>query len=153
MDDIISIVIAVLTLVIGGCIGYYMRQRLAKKRAGSLEARLQKRVIDVKQETSDMVKNAEKKTAELLEKTQKEVDERRKEFLKAQQLLLNRESLLNERISSFETKEKELQDKGEKLKTIKDSLDGLRKEAEIKLKEKLSEIGVRFLETFCSKKN
>ena len=76
MDDIISIVIAVLTLVIGGCIGYYMRQRLAKKRAGSLEARLQKRVIDVKQETGDMVKNAEKKSAEILDKTQKEVDER-----------------------------------------------------------------------------
>ena len=53
-----------------------------------------------------MVKNAEKKSAEILEKTQKEVDERRKEFLKAQQLLLNRESLLTERIASFEDKRK-----------------------------------------------
>jgi len=139
MDNIVSIIIVVLALIVGGGIGYYMRQRLAKKRAGSLEARLQKRVIDVKQETSDMVKNAERKSAELLDKTQKDVDERRKEFLKAQQLLLNRETLLNERIASFETKEKELLDKGDKLKTIKESLEELRKQAEVKL-EKVADL-------------
>jgi len=135
MDDIISIVAAVLMLVVGGFIGYYIRQNLAKKRAGTLEAKLQKRVIDVKEETSNLVKNAEKKSSEILEKTQKEVDERRKEFLKAQQLLLDRENLLAGRITSFEEKEKELQSKGEKLKTIKDSLDQLRSEAEIKLEK------------------
>ena len=106
MEDILSVIIVILALVVGGGVGYYMRQRLAKKRAGSLEAKLQKRVIDVKQETSDMVKNAEKKTAELLEKTQKEVDERRKESLNAQQVLLKRETLLTERIASFEVKDK-----------------------------------------------
>jgi ribonucrease Y len=136
MDQIIlSIIVAIIALIFGGVIGYYIRQNLAKKRAGSLEAKLQKRVIDVKQETSDMVKNAEKKSAEILEKTQKEVDERRKEFLKAQQLLLDRESLLAERIVSFETKEKELQDKVEKLKVIKESLEQLRLEAEGKLEK------------------
>ena len=134
--DIIPIAIAaVLALVLGGVIGYYIRQNLAKKRAGTLEAKLQKRVIDVKEETSNLVKNAEKKSAEIIEKTQKEVDERRKEFLKAQQLLLERENLLGERIASFETKEKELQDKGEKLKVVKESLEQLRLEAEGKLEK------------------
>ena len=63
----------ILALVAGGVIGYYIRQNLAKKRAGSLEAKLQKRVIDVKQETTEMVKSAEKKSSELLEKTQKDI--------------------------------------------------------------------------------
>ena len=135
MDDIISIVIAVVTLGLGTVLGYYIRQGIAKKRAGTLEAKLQKRVIDVKQETGDMVKNAERKSAEILDKTQKEVDERRKETLKAQQVLLSRETLLTERIASFETKEKELGDKVEKLKVIKESLDELRKEAEGKLEK------------------
>ena len=139
MNDIISVVVAGVTLILGVGVGYYIRQNLAKKRAGSLEAKLQKRVIDVKQETGDMVKDAEKKSAEILEKTQKDVDERRKEFLKTQTLLLNRETLLNERISSFEAKEKELQDKGEKLKIIKDSLEELRKQAETKL-EKVADL-------------
>jgi ribonuclease Y len=138
-QNIIYIILAIVALVLGGIIGYYIRQNLAKKRAGSLEAKLQKRVIDVKQETSEMVKNAEKKSADLLEKTQKDIDERRREFLKAQQLLLNRETLLNERISSFEAKEKDLLEKGEKLKSVKEGLEQLRKEAEIKL-EKVADL-------------
>jgi len=56
MDQIIlNIIIAFLALIIGTITGYYIRQNLAKKRAGSLEAKLQKRVIDVKEETSTMV--------------------------------------------------------------------------------------------------
>ncbi len=135
MDTILSVVVAVIALILGAVIGYYIRQSLMKKRAGSLEAKLQKRVVDVKEETAALVKNAEKKSSELLEKTQKDIDERRKEFLKAQQLLLDRETLLNERLVSFETKEKELQDKVEKLKVIKESLDQLRFEAEGKLEK------------------
>lgn len=135
MDTILSIIMAILFLVAGTIIGYYIRQNLAKKRAGTLEAKLQKRVIDVKEETSNLVKNAERKASELLEKTQKDIDERRKEFLKAQQLLLGRETLLNERITAFEDKEKDIQEKGEKLKVIKESLDQLRLEAEGKLEK------------------
>jgi len=136
MDGIIvSMIIILIALILGGVIGYYIRQNLAKKRAGSLEAKLQKRVIDVKEETAKLVKDAEKKSSELLEKTQKEVDERRKEFLDAQQLLLSRETLLNERLTSFEAKEKDLQDKVEKLKVIKESLEQLRQEAEGKLEK------------------
>ena len=137
--DIIASIIAILTLVVGVIIGYYIRQSIAKKRAGTLEAKLQKRVVDVKQETSDMVKTAEKKSAEIVDRAQKEVDERRREFLKAQQVLLSRESLLDTRIASFEQKEKDLQDKGEKLKGVKDDLDKLRAEAETKL-EKVADL-------------
>ena len=135
MDNIVSIVLLVLVLGLGTVIGYYIRQNLAKKRAGTLEAKLQKRVIDVKEETSNLVKNAEKKSSELLEKTQKDIDERRKEFVKTQELLLGREKLLNERITSFESKEKDLQDKAEKLKVIKEGLEQLRLEAEGKLEK------------------
>jgi len=137
MDQSIVVFLAVLIVIfgIGIVVGYYIRQNIAKKRAGTLEAKLQKRVVDVKEETSQMVKSAEKKSSEMLEKAQLDIDERRKEFLKAQQLLLSRETLLNERIVSFEGKEKELQDKVEKLKIVKESLEQLRLEAEGKLEK------------------
>ena len=134
-DSMILIVILAVVFGAGAVIGYYVRQGIAKRRAGTLEAKLQKRVIDVKEETSLMVKNAEKKSSDILEKTQKEIDERRKEFLKAQQVLLSRESLLDERIASFEGKERDLQDKVEKLKKVKENLDQLRGEAETKLEK------------------
>ena len=52
---------------------------------------------------------------------------------------MSRETLLTERIASFETKEKELQEKGEKLKAVKEGLDELRKQAEVKL-EKVADL-------------
>lgn len=128
-----------LCVILGSVLGYYVRQNIAKRRAGSLEARLQKRVLDVKEETAATIKKAEAKAADIVDRAQREVDERRREFLKAQQVLLNRESLLTSKISSFEEKEKELQEKGEKLKGIKEDLEKLRSEAEAKL-EKVAEL-------------
>ena len=128
-----------LCLIVGSILGYYIRQNIAKRRAGTLEAKLQKRVAEVKEETSAMIKKAEAKASDILDKAQNEIDERRREFLKAQQVLLNREGILNERISSFEQKEKDLQDKGEKLKLIKEDLEKLRSEAEDKL-EKVADL-------------
>jgi len=134
-QNIIYIILGAGSLIVGSVLGYYIRQNIAKKRAGSLEAKLQKRVADVKEETNQMMKTAEKKSADIIEKAQKDVDERRREFLKAQQVLLNRESLLNERIASFEGKEKEIQEKGERLKVVKEQLEQLRNEAEGKLEK------------------
>jgi len=122
-------------LMIGCVIGYYIRQSLAKHRAGSLEAKLQKRVEDVKKETSELVKKSETKAAEIVEKAQTEVDLRRREFLKAQQVLLDREQLLDRKIESFDKKEVEFQDKVEKVRIMKDQLDKLRTEAETKLEK------------------
>lgn len=140
MNPIIFYVAFSAISVIGGAIiGYYVRQNIAKRRAGSLEAKLQKRVVDVKQETAQMVKKAEKTAADIVEKAQQDIDERRREFLKAQQVLLNRESLLDSKIVSFEEKEKEIYEKGEKLKEVKEDLDKLRAEAETKL-EKVADL-------------
>jgi len=136
MIEIIILVAAIaIVFAIGSVTGYYIRQNIAKKRAGSLEAKLTKRVADVKEETSQMLKSAEKKSADIMEKTTKEIDERRREFLKAQELLLSREKLLDQRINSFEGKEKEVSDKVEKLKKVKEDLDALRQEAETKLEK------------------
>lgn len=139
MDQTILILIAILCLSSGVILGYYVRQNIAKRRAGSLEARLQKRVLDVKEETTATIKKAEAKAADIVDRAQREVDERRREFLKAQQILLNRESLLTSKIASSEEKEKELQEKGEKLKGITEDLEKLRSEAEGKL-EKVAEL-------------
>ena len=125
----------IVVLLLGTGLGYYIRQSLARQRAGSLEAKLQKRVQDVKQETADLVKNAQSKAGEITERAQKDIDQRRSEFLKAEQVLLEREKLLDGKLESFDKKEKEVEEKGEKLKTVKEQLDALRAEAETKLEK------------------
>jgi ribonuclease Y len=136
---IIYVAFSAVAVILGAIIGYYTRQSIAKRRAGTLEARLEKKVADVKEETSQMIKKAEQKASDIVERAQKDVDDRRREFLKAQQVLLSRESLLSTKITAFEEKEKEIQDKVEKLKKIKEDLEKLRAEAEIKL-EKVADL-------------
>jgi len=125
----------VIVFTIGCVIGYYTRQSLAKKRAGSLEAKLQKRVDQVKEETAYLIKKSETKAAEIIEKAQTEVDQRRREFLKAQQVLLEREKLLESKINSFDKKEIDFNEKVEKLKVIKEELEKIKLETETKLEK------------------
>jgi len=134
-DIILFLAVVIFFMLFGGVLGYYIRQNLAKKRAGSLEAKLQKRVIQVKEETTDLIKKSEAKAADIVEKAQKEIDQRRREFLKSQQILLDREKLLETKIEAFERKETELYEKAEKLKEVKESLDSLRSQAEEKLEK------------------
>jgi len=135
MNQITLILLAFLPLAAGCIIGYYTRQSLAQKRAGSLEERLQKRVLQVKEETADLVKKSTATASEIIEKAQTEIDQRRREFLKAQQVLLDREKLLDTKIESFDKKEVDIQTKVEKLKLVKEELDKLRLEAEEKLEK------------------
>lgn len=128
-----------LFLSIGCIVGYYTRQSLAKKRAGTLEEKLQKKVQQVKKETADLVKGAEQKATEITEHAQKDIDQRRKEFLRAEQVLLDREKLLDSKIASLDKKELELSEKTEGLKKEKESLGALRLEAETKL-EKVADL-------------
>ncbi len=136
MNQVILLaIIGIMALGIGGGVGYYIRQSLAKKRAGSLEAKLMKKVQETKEETTKLVKDAEAQSSQILEKTQKEVDERRREFLKAQQLILDREKLLEGKIEAFEKKEEDLSQKVEQVKTAKDEVEKLRVEAGAKLEK------------------
>src|SRR3989344_5413744 len=124
MDQtILLVIIAVISVASGSILGYYVRQSIAKRRAGSLEAKLQKRVIQVKEETVALIKRSEAKASEIIGKSQKEVDDRHREFLKAQQILLDRERLLDTKISSFDQKENELKEKDilERIKKLEES--------------------------------
>lgn len=136
MDNLITLALQWFLFLSIGCIaGYYTRQSLAQKRAGSLEEKLQKKVLQTKKETADLVKKSEEKAIEITERAQKDIDQRRKEFLKAEQVILDREKLLDGKIESFDKKEADLQAKIESLKKEKEELDKLRLEAETKLEK------------------
>jgi len=116
-------------LALGSVLGYYARQSIAKKQAGTLEAKLQKKVLKAKQDSETILSEAEEKARHILESAKKEIDERHYEVLKTERLLLKRENILDEKISSLEGNQKDFQEKVEKLRTIKESLEKLRQEA------------------------
>ena len=135
MDLIILTAGIVIALAAGVIIGYLARQSIVKKRAGNIETKLHQKMEQVKQDSANILKNAQDKASSIIGKAEKEIDDRRRDFLKAQQILLEREHLLDKKISSFDVKEEEFRQKVDKLKEIKDDLERLRLEAEQKLEK------------------
>ncbi len=139
MDSLILIFIIFISVGAGSFLGYWARQSIVKRRAGTIEARLHKKMEQVKTESNTILKEAQEKAAKIISQTEGEIDQRRREFLKTQQVLLDREKLLDKKISLSEAKEEEFRQKVEKLKELKEELDRLRIEAEEKL-EKVAKI-------------
>ena len=124
-----------LATAVGGVLGYLLRQSIAKSRAGTLEAKLQKKVQQTKEEVVELIKNSEAKASEIIDRAQKDIDQRRREFLKTEEVLLEREKLLGEKISNFDKKESDLQTNTEKLKVMQEGVEKLRSESETKLEK------------------
>ena len=137
MSQFILILLGMVCLGAGSVLGYYARQSIARKRAGTIEQKLQKKISQAKEESGEIFKKAQEKADNVINQAQKESDQRRRELLEAQQILLKRESFLDKKISLSEEKEKEIRQKVDKLKEMKEGLEKLEKEAEKKL-EKIS---------------
>jgi len=129
MNQFIPLIVGVFTLALGAILGYYTRQSIARKRAGTIEQILQKKIQKAKEESEKILFEAKEKYRQVLESAKKGVSERHEEFLKTERILLKRENLLDQKISDFELQQKDFQEKVEKLKQIKQSLEDLRIEA------------------------
>jgi len=129
MNQFILLMVGVFILSIGSILGYYARQSIAKKQAGTLEARLQKKSLKAKQNSEEILSEAKQKAEKIIEAVRKEIENRRYELFKTEKLLFKRENVLDNKLSSFETRQREFQEKVEKLRAIKESLENLKQEA------------------------
>ncbi|MDO8264771.1 MAG: Rnase Y domain-containing protein, partial [Candidatus Parcubacteria bacterium] len=129
MNQFILLIAGLLTLVIGSILGYKARQSIAQKQSQTLEAKIQKRITEVKEQTEKLIEEAKQKASEIVNVSQKEVERKRTEFLKLEELLLKKEGFLEQKISNFDVKEKDFNEKVEKLSKIKENLEKAEQEA------------------------
>jgi len=137
MNLLILIVLGTICLAVGSVLGYFARQSIARKKIGSIEETLQKKISQAKIQSEEISTKAKQKATEILSRAQKEENQIRQELSKTQHFLLEREEIINRKFSELEMKEGEIKQKVEKLKTIKEGLEGLRAEA-IKKLERVS---------------
>ena len=130
MNQLILLSVGVISLVIGSVLGYYARQSIARKQKGTIEAKLQKKVLEAKKETEEIIAEAKEKAAKVISESQKEADERRRELLKTESLLFRREHILEKKISNFDEKEREFEEKLKKLREVKERLERAKNEIE-----------------------
>jgi ribonuclease Y len=135
MNQLIPLIVGFISLAIGAFLGYFARQSIAKRDYANIEAKIQKRISQAKEETDDLISQAKEKGLKIIEKAKKEGDQRRQEIFRTEKLLLKRENIVEERISEYEVNRKEFLQKVEKLKGIKENLENLQKEAQLKLEQ------------------
>ncbi len=135
MNFVTLLSVGIFTLALGSAVGYYARQSIAKKQVGTLEAKLQKRIAEVKELSETLLSDAKKKAETITQSSQAEIDRRREEFLKAERFLLKRENILEQKLLDFDKSQGDFNDKVEKLKAIKESLETLRQEAIVSLEK------------------
>ena len=129
MNQLISLLAGIFAMAAGAVFGYYARQSIAKRKAGTIEATLQEKTSKARQEAEKILQEAKEKSSHLLNQIQKEQDERRRELIQSERLLLKRENILEEKITGLEEEKNEFRLRAEKLKKIKENLKALQKEA------------------------
>ena len=129
----IPLIVGIVAISLGSILGYYARQSIAKRNYRTIEAKIQKKISQARTRTEEILAGATKEANQILEATKKEEDERRAALFKTERLLLQRENILENKLSAFESRERAFQEKVRKLREIKESLEGLKTEALEKL--------------------
>jgi ribonucrease Y len=137
MNQYILLAVGVVALGIGSVLGYYTRQSIAKKRLGTIDQKLQEKVAQAQKEYESILSQAKEKASDLLDSAKEEENQLRKRVAETEQLILKREDILNQKLSDYDKREKDFQEKVEKLKSVKENLETLKQEALQKL-EKIS---------------
>lgn len=117
------LVIGVIALAIGSILGYWARQTLAKKQAGTIESRLAKMTEEAKQETKEILIHAKDKAIKIIEEASREQKEREQQIMRVEDRLERREQVLESKNQDSDKKYEELMQKAKKVKEIKDELE------------------------------
>jgi len=129
MTSFILLLVGVFALAVGAVMGYFARQSIARKRADTIETTLQKKIAHAKKSAEEKLLKAEQEANKILGQAKKDVEGQKRELFNAEKLLLKKENVLGEKASNLEDKEKEFNQKVDKLKEIKVSLESLKQEA------------------------
>jgi len=86
MNQLILLIVGVITLGVGSVLGYYVRQSIAKRRVGTIEEKLQKRISQTKAEAEEIISEAKNRASKITEQVKRELEEDRQEILKTEKI-------------------------------------------------------------------
>lgn len=139
MTELILLFVVIAGLIVGSILGYYARRSIAKRRARTVEAKVDKLISEAKKEASDIIFKAKEKAVKALDELKKEEQRRRDEYSRTQKRFEEREESLDQRGAEFKKEEEDLKLKVEQVKKVKEEINELREE-EIKKLENISKL-------------
>lgn len=120
-------------VLIGGIVGYILRQRVGQKAVSSAENKAAQIIQEAKSKEKELVLEAQQKSLSLIEEAKREEASRRKELKEEQQRLEKRETLFERQLLTIEEKQQKLQEKVEHVEKVKAKLETIEAEAIQKL--------------------
>jgi len=136
---LISLLVAIGSLIAGSILGYLARQSIAKRQADTAESKIDKLITEAKAQAQEIILKAKDKAVRALDEIKKEEVRREEEFRKTNQRLARKEELLESKAISLDKEENDLKEKVEKVREIKTELERL-KEEEIKNLEQIAKL-------------
>ncbi|MFA7142036.1 MAG: Rnase Y domain-containing protein, partial [Candidatus Paceibacterota bacterium] len=97
MEELTLLAVSSLLFIVGVVIGYYIRQSIARKRAGSIEAELQKRLEQTKKNAQDIITKARERANKIEVTTKSDLEERQKLVIKAEERVFKKQETLEEK--------------------------------------------------------
>lgn len=126
MSEITLLILATVILAAGAVLGYFARQTIARKKAGTIEAKLAKLIEDAKREAKDILLRAKDKAVKVLEEVKKEERERQEHIRKMEERLGEREQSIEHQNQELQRKFQELKIKAQKIKKLSEEIEELR---------------------------
>lgn len=139
MTELIPLIVAISSLIIGSFLGYVARQSIAKRQAHTTEAKINKLISEAKAQAQEIILKAKDKAVKALDEIKKEEVQRQEEFRRTRQRLENKEEAVETKSYRLEEEERELKEKVEKVRAIKIALEQL-KERQIRDIEKIAKL-------------
>ncbi len=133
MQNIIWIVIAVISTGLGVTAGYFWRKKTAKAKAHSIEAKAEKIMAEAKTKYQETILTAKEKAVQMLEEAKREERKMRQDLQSAQQRLEKREGMFDQKLLEFQDKQTKLQEKIDHINKIKTALEKIHDQEMAKL--------------------
>lgn len=133
MSTEIVVIIGFITLLVGGGIGYVIRQLLTQQRKNTVELKVQQLLLNAKSEAQETLLAAKDKAVKVLEDATTEVKRQEEQIRKLEERIAHREEMIDKKYTNLEKESQELKEKVEKVREAKERIATLEEEKQKEL--------------------
>ncbi|MFA5048081.1 MAG: ribonuclease Y [Patescibacteria group bacterium] len=135
MEIIITVALLLVGLIVGFAIGYLARKQWAQNKKDSVEAKIEKMLIEARGKQKEIILAGQEKALKVLEEAKGEARQLRQESDLAKKRLEKREALFDQRLMDLENQKQALSDKADKINRIKEEVSKIREDQMAKLEK------------------
>ena len=129
------LLIIIVTLLLGGFLGYFLREFLAKRKAQSLDVKVKKIIEEAKKKAQEEILEAKAKAQKIIEEAQKEEKERKQLLFESEKRLQRKEEVLERKAQEQERFQRKLAEERKEIEKIKKEIFSLKEKVLKRLEE------------------